>query len=664
MRVAVVNHWPHALTAEFEFLQRMKVVLAERDIDLVVIGPDGFLLDGPRKGAPLQQDDADFLLAFDPSCTEFFCDIPLYSPLWIPPGFISLNNYSSYLLSLNKIDSFLGGYSSEPMKAHLAKVLKYHGRRLNDLLLFCAAPSEKQVLLPKTDGPFRLAYVGVNCERIGARVGEIRRGRHHETFKILDHSRDVSFYGPKRFGGIQPWHGYDCYKGEIPFDGGSLLKTLNSEGIALVISSEIHRIDGVVTSRLFEALAAGCVIISDRNAFVESFLKDSVLYISIDAKPEEVAHEISCHIRWVNEHSEEARKLAKKAQDIFLREFTLERSIDNLLQTHEAYLSGAMFSQDTLVDVVVPFRGGDVFAIAQNVLRQTHKRIHAIFVCNKQEDIALFQKQVKGAFPVDGLVVEAGTTSGQMVQRAIEYLQGDSFVIAEINQHWHRNHVSRLVASLFSDVSCRVSCAQSYVLGDDGSIIAKSPNDFSLREFLSLSLFCSPQTRENNSSFFVEVESVFLKSCLLFRSSVLEGLPADALQEIDGCEHLYFLIRSLDVTASNFGLKSTYTRSLCLKAMYKQVSPENLYPYRGNVVDALRAHNTTYKMLMDIQLIDPAAQVSRFFPGCAPKDFAPNYSFPQNVIRALAQALRKSSLPEPLKKFIRLCFHLFRRLGA
>ena len=73
-------------------------------------------------------------------------------------------------------------------------------------------------------------YCGINWEKLTG-----KKGRFDELLKKLDENNLISIYGPEIFHGIRPWEGYRNYKGEIPFDGISMIKEIAKCGIALVI---------------------------------------------------------------------------------------------------------------------------------------------------------------------------------------------------------------------------------------------------------------------------------------------------------------------------------------------------------------------------------------------------------------------------------------------
>lgn len=104
-------------------------------------------------------------------------------------------------------------------------------------------------------------------------------------------------------------------------------------GIALIMHSYEHLIDGIPTSRVSEAASTGALIISDRSKFLEKYFGDNVLYIDtisqkIDAR--ELANQIKNHILWARNNPNEVRKMTRNVHDIFQQNFTMEKQFEQL----------------------------------------------------------------------------------------------------------------------------------------------------------------------------------------------------------------------------------------------------------------------------------------------------------------------------------------------
>jgi hypothetical protein len=180
------------------------------------------------------------------------------------------------------------------------------------------------IFAPAT-GDGKLFYCGINWERLGRKPV-----RHGELLKLLDETGDLRIYGPKRFNGVDVWAGFKSYTGPVPFDGVSIVGLIHKAGVSLVLSSEAHLQSELMSSRLFESLAAGAVIICDDNPFAHRFLGETVLYIDTTRPAEETYGEVQSHLDWIRSEPAKALELAKQAQEIFLENFALGRSLQKI----------------------------------------------------------------------------------------------------------------------------------------------------------------------------------------------------------------------------------------------------------------------------------------------------------------------------------------------
>ena len=144
-------------------------------------------------------------------------------------------------------------------------------------------------------------------------------------YSLLSRSGLVKFYGPQKKQGIVQ----SGYMGQIPFDGISVLDTLQKHGIVLVIHSSHHNDNKIPSGRIFEAAAASTVIISDENSFVKEHFVDSVYYIDTSLSAEEIYNQIIDHMNHIADDPETALAKAKKAHQIFTDKFLMT---DQLLQ--------------------------------------------------------------------------------------------------------------------------------------------------------------------------------------------------------------------------------------------------------------------------------------------------------------------------------------------
>lgn len=149
-----------------------------------------------------------------------------------------------------------------------------------------------------------------------------------KLYKLLDHTGYFDLYGTKNFG-------LNSYRGFIPFGENTVLDSMKKSGITLVLHSTGHFKDDIPTARIFEAVAASTVVITDRLPFIVKNFGDSVLYIDRDKSPEEMFKQIDKHMKWILSHPQEAIELARRSHKIFTEKFTLEKIMKNVMKSYE-----------------------------------------------------------------------------------------------------------------------------------------------------------------------------------------------------------------------------------------------------------------------------------------------------------------------------------------
>lgn len=122
---------------------------------------------------------------------------------------------------------------------------------------------------------------------------------------------------------------FDKLKGTIV---DNIITVQKQYGIALIIHSLEHMVEGLPTSRISEALASGSLIISDKHNFVKKFLGDNALYIDTFVSDEQIYQQIKSHILWARNNQGEVRKMTEAAYKVFAEELTIEKQIKFLIE--------------------------------------------------------------------------------------------------------------------------------------------------------------------------------------------------------------------------------------------------------------------------------------------------------------------------------------------
>jgi phosphoglycerol transferase len=203
-------------------------------------------------------------------------------------------------------------------------------------------------------------------------------GRHQGVLHEVARSAQVHLYGPKHR--------------RLPFDGLSVLQALTRHAAALCLHSEQHRALGTPSARVFEAAAAGAVIISDQNSFVRETFGDAALYLAMDDSPERIAAQVLRHLSWIESNPEEARNLRHKANRIFNERLTFDSllaKLPDLVADVKSAWCGGRGTDARSVAYIVRTGGRDVSYLDRaltSLERQTHANLTAIVVAYRNAD--------------------------------------------------------------------------------------------------------------------------------------------------------------------------------------------------------------------------------------------------------------------------------------
>ncbi len=159
--------------------------------------------------------------------------------------------------------------------------------------------------------------------------------KYKEVFYKLHKAGYFRVCGPRRKWKHLPGSGV----GLIPVDGKSLIQAHHDAGIALVLHSKHHLNGAAPTARIFEAIAAKTVVISDRHGFVTKNFGDNVLYVDVDQDAEGMFKQIDQHMQWIFSHPTEAQQMAESCYKIFAEKFTLEAQLQRLIDMHKALVA-------------------------------------------------------------------------------------------------------------------------------------------------------------------------------------------------------------------------------------------------------------------------------------------------------------------------------------
>ena len=456
-KFAIVNHWPEALNNERELVDRFKIAASKLGLKCIELDAHGFEVGTGKK---LTNDDVDFacnLHYATPKCYD------IYSMLWLALPIYPYHerDYAHSTQNALTHDDFLGTGSSV-LEDHIARGIESDPLHLPTALSLY--PSVAEPILKPESKERRLFYIGTNWEK--------QRGsivRNVSLLQELDAQGVISIYGPKKIGDLVPWEGYQGYIGELPFDGGaSVVKENASLGAALILSQPEQIESQFMASRFYEALAAGAVVICNEHPFARKRFGDSVLYF--DPEEEGGVGQILSHLQWMNENPDAATEMARKAQQIYLEEFTPEVALQKLYESIAARRQDLSFGVDPksadnpvvkLVCVLNAETGPDVDLWVESCRVQDYGNIHLTLVVDamlssgqRKELLARFRdcaskvdlvpvERLKHLYPDRFGKILAEVLAGLRHEDDFEYL-----VISNLGEEMFSNHISSLVRML------------------------------------------------------------------------------------------------------------------------------------------------------------------------------------------------------------------------
>ncbi len=521
---------------EMEALMRLKYSFAKLKTPIMVIDRGGYILSPEnKKGQYIEDVPVDFIFTCDTLdfALSVLPDVPAVFMHWAPLSFMANFQALAMLKGFSMYDCF--SCSSE-------KEIFSRDCRLPVENMALIGPSVPQdfAVKPQFQKNRKLFYVGINFERV------LTKMRYGTLLKALDDTNKLEIYGPKKvYGTKNLWAGFQSYQGEIPFDGRTIMEKINQAGVCLALNSPMHNDANAVTSRTYEAAAAGAVIISDDNEFVHQYFGDSVFYIERELSEKEASEKILNILDWVNEHPEEAYEMACRSQQVFFDHLTLDKMVSDFVDSTEKAIAKVHDKslQTDVIDVLCFLDETEDYArIMGQLNKQYYQNLHLIFV-GKQ---ALYDG-LRIDVPHDFVAME-DEYKGRAFVKAKELLRGKYFMFMDKHSVLHARHIYKnhevisnreeLFAYSGSYLKTAIPGEKQYIVLNNKPIVWD--------EFLLFSNASSENVDwkiRDKQSFWIE--TIFSRSAVLFDRSILEFVQADELSFISEAVHYYLACCSL-----------------------------------------------------------------------------------------------------------------------
>jgi hypothetical protein len=501
MRFAIVKLWSELKikNAEDECIARIKHSAEELGFECFEILPDGRYIEDPER--TICNDDVDFVLHLHYETPKNYDAFSIVA-LWNPPQFYVEWGYSRCSRNLLSHDDFLS-CGSAPADAMVLRRIR--DSPYNPDGLFTFYHSVHDVVHQPSLGEGNVFYAGINWD-----VLQGKGSRHGDLLKILDSTGVLKIYGPEIFHGVRVWNGFQSYQREIPFDGISMIHEISKVGISLVLSSQAHKDSELMSSRLFESVAAGALVIADENRFASRNFGDSLLYVDTREPPESTAKLILEHVEWAKVNPGKALAMIHRAQEIFSRNFShrvrLKMIYDGLSNRKQSIRSRALTASNVALDLKVFFLLPECCAKTaarqmSNLKSQSCRDFQAVFCIDSDwpdPEKKKLRQCLQDAKPGSKLLESYGFGKGAcsaplgnlFLDIASEALGCDAFIIVAPNETIFSNHLFVLKTAMErdSDLACAASamvirngadqCNHVYEHIDFGHSYAGAPQGF------------------------------------------------------------------------------------------------------------------------------------------------------------------------------------------
>jgi len=330
IHIGLYNTWPDVNNAEKEVIFRIINSCNLISVGVIVISNNGTITgmsnikDDKFKGLQNMNLNAipkkyiSFVLSLHYDSPKTTHHVTLHA-LWNPINFMNdpqhiqnFKTFDGYLSCYSKpIDDFKNSITNKP-------IIGYLNHTMSTLQDISTTFNDESICF----------YVGVNWERVNPTVESFRKNVLN-LLKNLEVHNLASIYGPTKFLNVNVWKGFPSYKGEIPFDGVSVIHEIKKCGICLVLSSVSHIQCEIASNRLFEGLAAGVPLICDNNLFIHKWFGNNVFYI--DTNDPNCHEQVKEHVDFIKNNSDIVIEKLKRCREIFLTNFLLHEQIRSIV---------------------------------------------------------------------------------------------------------------------------------------------------------------------------------------------------------------------------------------------------------------------------------------------------------------------------------------------
>lgn len=531
MKVGFLETYQNLKLPEKENILRIKKVFEKFGHEFFVLSPSG--QDENGKHADLL--GLDFVFTPDNAVDgmKIMPDCLSLSVGWVPCGYLLYSKFQSFASGIDEFDGYVPAFESVSTD-YILNNFANNFIKIDDY--FYPSVSKDSVIEPKLLENYKIFYVGINLDKGKS------KGRHYSLLKALDDKNILQLHGPDKIGDIVCWEGFKNYSGEIPFDGVSILNKINEAGICLAFQSKIHNIEEYVTNRIYEACASGAVIITDDNPKVRNIFKDSIYYVDIFQEEEKIIDDVLNIYNFIIENPKLAYEKAKKAQEIFLNNFTLEKSVENIILACDKVYKDIndKEKQIELVDVIAFVDNQQDFEnINKQLSKQYYKNIKVYFSSKINLDTGKLNYNYE-------IINTKENFYGKRFIELKDKLSGKYFAFINGISDMQSRHLLKLVNKM--NESENLYCFSGTYLKDydnGGKYEVLNDKSIELSNYFALmaNISYSDENKQIMTSF--DMENMYALHSFIFKNEILNILKDKELLNLRRAIHLYMSLSAI-----------------------------------------------------------------------------------------------------------------------
>lgn len=285
-------------------------------------------------------------------------------------------------------------------------------------------------------GRLQLCYFGTNWDR-----------RARPLLRALALKPYTRIHGPEE--GWRYLVGSLSFKGPTPFDGVSVQKTYAAHGVGLVVQSREHRLDDVISNRIFEIASVGSIAVCPYMPWIRENFGSTVSYYTADKAVAYNLAEIDEILAEITAEPAAAAARGQEARQIFEARYSAEKMIQSAVTYFEGWRAmPAPAGPPEPVDVILRLNGGSSLergATIASLQAQTTGAVRLIVAGLGAEETA---RSARRGVIVEALAAPSDPGPSATLKAGLAAVRNPLFAVVDEGDVWLRNHMAETAQAL------------------------------------------------------------------------------------------------------------------------------------------------------------------------------------------------------------------------